>query len=458
MNRKKYQIFTPSHVVKKMLDLIGYKGSIILDKKIIDISCGDGAFLAEILDRLIIECKKINMEESDILKTCANNIYGVEKEEDVYSMCIRKLNAIIRNNFRKHYVHWSNVTRGDGLCINEKSFDFVVGNPPYISYKEMTPEQRNFLSSNFDSCKAYRFDYSYAFIEKNFSIMSETGKGCIISPINMYKIKSGLLIKEQLRPLLTKIIDVTEDNIFPGVLTNPVISVFEKNNKNNSLVIEKTGSKPRIVCRYNFENEIDPYKNKSERRFGDYFEVHSGVATLLNNAFLVDVNAKIENELLRNARSPKFERHHIKKSIIFPYLTDDNKICRISEKVFKKKFPHTFEHLSLFKNELEQRSVSDGIMWYEYGRTQALENMLKDKIMIPAIMSIGVKPIMLKRDDVVFAGLYIIEKDPERHPLSEAFEILSNNKLLYKYIKHSGVKMSGGSFRFGPNILEDYRY
>ena len=43
MQRKKYQVFTPEAVVEKMLDLLGYKGELIINKRIIDISCGDGA-------------------------------------------------------------------------------------------------------------------------------------------------------------------------------------------------------------------------------------------------------------------------------------------------------------------------------------------------------------------------------------------------------------------------------
>lgn len=39
------KIYTPSFVIEKMLNDIGFYGSNVLNKKIIDPACGDGRFL-----------------------------------------------------------------------------------------------------------------------------------------------------------------------------------------------------------------------------------------------------------------------------------------------------------------------------------------------------------------------------------------------------------------------------
>ena len=39
------QVFTPQYLVEEMLDYAGYKNTAIIEKHIIDNSCGDGAFL-----------------------------------------------------------------------------------------------------------------------------------------------------------------------------------------------------------------------------------------------------------------------------------------------------------------------------------------------------------------------------------------------------------------------------
>ena len=42
------KVYTPDYIVKNILNLAGYKGNNILQKHVIDNSCGDGAFLKEI--------------------------------------------------------------------------------------------------------------------------------------------------------------------------------------------------------------------------------------------------------------------------------------------------------------------------------------------------------------------------------------------------------------------------
>jgi adenine-specific DNA-methyltransferase len=49
------QVNTPDWIVKKILDMSGYSGKSILDKYIMEPSCGDGAFLIEIVKRYITE-------------------------------------------------------------------------------------------------------------------------------------------------------------------------------------------------------------------------------------------------------------------------------------------------------------------------------------------------------------------------------------------------------------------
>lgn len=47
------QVFTPINMVKDVLDAACYSGEVILNKHVIDNSCGDGAFLVEIINRYI---------------------------------------------------------------------------------------------------------------------------------------------------------------------------------------------------------------------------------------------------------------------------------------------------------------------------------------------------------------------------------------------------------------------
>ncbi|WP_454386828.1 Eco57I restriction-modification methylase domain-containing protein [Streptococcus sp. Marseille-Q8145] len=50
-------------------------------------------------------------------------------------------------------VNWQ-IISDDYLRYNLKMrFDFIVGNPPYITYQELNNMDRSFLKNNFTSCK-----------------------------------------------------------------------------------------------------------------------------------------------------------------------------------------------------------------------------------------------------------------------------------------------------------------
>ena len=54
------QVFTPNHIVDLILDEVGYFGEKIINRKILEPSFGDGAFLIKIIQRLIDTCKASN--------------------------------------------------------------------------------------------------------------------------------------------------------------------------------------------------------------------------------------------------------------------------------------------------------------------------------------------------------------------------------------------------------------
>lgn len=457
--RKKYQVFTPKKVVKLMLDSIGYNGPSIIHKTIVDISCGDGAFLCEALERYIDACKSICLPSNEIVALATKHIFGFEIDKDFFDQCVFRMKKIIHDTLNySSDICFSGLIMRDGLTYEEERFDFVVGNPPYLSYKEMDVEQRKCLSATFACCKSGKFDYSYAFIEKSINLLKDNGLACIISPINMYQIKSGCLIRNCVKNKIFRIIDVTEENIFPGVLTNPVISFFCLKGNDGFIEYIKGKSSTSINTESFLNNGIFRSIDKSKpNRFGDFFSVHNGVATLYNKAFIVQKNSKIEKGILKKACSPKEFRYKTNNQIIFPYRCQNGRIERLEEQEFKSIYPKAYAHLLGFKQELLKRDTEKTTKWFEYGRTQALKSVCSPKVLIPAIFSENIKPVILDDMCVVYAGFYVLSKDPANHPLSEAVSILSNPEL-FSYIQRIGVKMNGKTYRYSAKDLEEFRY
>jgi adenine-specific DNA-methyltransferase len=91
------QVYTPKHIVNDMLDLIAYKGEQILQKHIIDNSCGNGAFLVEIIERYIKAYKQKNNSLCGIENDLSKYIHGIEIDKTEWAECIKNLNRIYLN-------------------------------------------------------------------------------------------------------------------------------------------------------------------------------------------------------------------------------------------------------------------------------------------------------------------------------------------------------------------------
>lgn len=458
--RKKYQVFTPEKTVRLMLNEIGYYGVDIIDKTIVDISCGDGAFLREALVRYIEACKNSGIPDNEIFKMANDHIFGYEIDPIFYNECQNRMEKIARDaSVKNKKIAFSNIYNADGLKIDSIHFDFVVGNPPYLSYKEMDLDKRKYLKDNFATCKESKYDYSYAFIEKSIELLNDDGLAAIIAPINMYRIKSGRLMREYLCNKLFKIIDVTEEKIFPRVLTNPVISLFKKNNDSVEIEYIKADFKTKIPIISFYNNEFSKRSSLTTgtKRFGDYYSIHNGVATLLNSAFIVPKETDIEKTILKNAVSFRGIRYGAGSKIIFPYKIKKGKIFKYKEEYFKKTFPKAYVHLLKNKTKLFKRNSDSNAQWFEYGRSQALSMVLTKKVIVPAIMSEKMKAYILDADDIVYAGFFIVSKEPRYYSLENAVKILSS-KELYDYICKVGIKMNGKSYRYSVKDLENYTF
>lgn len=71
------QVFTPDYLVRNLLDCASYAGKGILQKHAIDNSCGDGAFLCEMVGRYIEEFRRRSKDDNSLkkeLERCATSL------------------------------------------------------------------------------------------------------------------------------------------------------------------------------------------------------------------------------------------------------------------------------------------------------------------------------------------------------------------------------------------------
>lgn len=463
MDLSKCQIFTPDYIVKYMLDKIDYTSN-IYGKKIVDNSCGTGNILVDVVERFILDAKKVRKKNKTIKNALESCIYGYDVDPKMVEMCIKNLNDVAQS-FGIVDINW-NIHNQDGLYIDGE-FDYVVGNPPYISYLDLDQEARTKTKENFKSCNIGKFDYSYAFIEKGLQLLKNGGKMAMITPANMFKTVFAEALRTTIKSELTHIVDCSAVKIFDEVLTSPAITIYEKGNKSNVLIYqemiknqiknETVIDKQSLTGKWNFTS----YVESGDRRFGDSFKASNCIATLANKIFIHTVNDQgfldidVEDDAVKEAKSPKSEQFGIKQKIIFPYYYENGELKNYTEDEINHKYPKLMEFLSSKKDALTIRDSDKSAQWYEYGRSQALRHINQKKLMISTIITKVVRVYELDISVVPYSGIYIVPRD--NASLDDA-KLILQTKRFYEYLLTKGVKVSGDSIRISSKDVEEYRY
>lgn len=467
--KNKCQIFTPNDIVEKMLELAGYTNN-LWGKTVLENSCGDGQILSSVV-RKYIECaKKEGISNAQIKLGLEADISGFDIDAELISKCKTRLSSIAEE-YGIRGVEW-NIQYQDFLQdSSQESYDFIVGNPPYIAYPDLDEETRKYVRDNFETCKKGKFDYCYAFIEKSYKLLANGGALVYIIPSNMFKNVFASELRTLIKADIEQIYDFPNDKIFTEALVSPAIIKVVKAGASDTLryirsvggkIQEKSIGKTDLSKKWIF----DTTSNQGGVRVGDYFRVSSCIATLLNEAFVIrdckiddkycyTDNGKIERALIKKAVSPKnkkYKKHT--EYIIFPYYYDSNGVlAHYTEQEMKEKYPCALQYLDSFRKKLDDRKADSSAKWYEYGRSQALQNANKEMILISSVVSACTNAYLLSEDEIPYSGLYIIPTG--NIPLSKLLFQL-NSKAFITHISKVGVCVSGQSKRITPDDIESF--
>lgn len=143
------QVFTPQYMVSTILDFCGYRGEVILQKHIIDNSCGNGAFLVAAVRRYCQAFLARSNDMEQLKKELQTYIHGIEIEDVAYRRCVMNL-SFATEQLGLHDVQFD-IRHADALTVTDYNdrMDFVVGNPPYVRVHN--------LASRYKQVKQFRF-------------------------------------------------------------------------------------------------------------------------------------------------------------------------------------------------------------------------------------------------------------------------------------------------------------
>lgn len=469
---KKCQVFTPENYVKELLDSVGYIEH-LYGKRILENSCGDGKILCMIVQRYIDDCKAKGYSKIKIEKGLLRDIYGVEIDPEQYFRCIENLNRVLQYN-KLNEIEWK-IYNEDYLRWNlTQQFQFIVGNPPYITYSELKKEEQQYVKSEFATCVKGKFDYCYAFIEKSIKSLAKNGKMSYLIPNSIFKTVFGQNLRNFIKPYITTIKDYTQESLFDEALVKSSIMVLDMQRQQHMLSYidmargEETNLPiNKLVNKWLFADS----QTKGIHRFGDYFKVSHVVATLLNEAYVIsdkDYEEKeqgilckgymIEGDVVKEAAAPRSLRYNKKEKIIFPYFYCDGNLVRFEDGEFEKCYPGAAAYLNEYREKLDKRKSDSSAKWFEYGRTQALSGLDCEKLLTSTIVTEKIAVYKLARECIPYAGMYIVKSESNsKFTLDDAIHILESVEFR-KYVQQVGIHISGSSLRITSKDIENYLF
>lgn len=454
------QVFTPNFIVRSMLDFAGYTHGNILQKHVIDNSCGDGAFLCEIANRYCGDYIDMHGSSTGLKEELKTYIHGIELDSTAYENCIYNLN-LIASAHDIDDADWD-IINCNALSVTHyhAMMDFVIGNPPYVRVHN--------LEDDYEEVKTFYFaqdgmtDLYLVFFELGLRMLNRKGKLCYITPSSWLSSLAATNMRNYVMTYrnLVGLIDLGHYQAFENATTYTMIALFDMQHANNQIdyyTYSERFHDKEYVDSFTYEHmEIGNNFYVSSRRdlallreiktstTHRYVQVKNGFATLADKVFIKDVPFRALTIPVLKASTGKW--HHG----FFPYDKKGKPLSK--EEIFSH--PEIAAYLeknkeTLLKGHTEKQKPD----WYLYGRTQALKDVYSNKYAINSIIK-DIESIKLVEVPIgvgLYSGLYILTEVPY-----DIIESIVKSEEFINYLAMLKNYKSGGYYTFNTKDLEQY--
>lgn len=387
--KNKYgQYFTIKSVADFMVSLIAHD----TNSCILEPSCGEGVFLTS-----LTESGYCNLDAYEIDPSLSNPYQFVRYESFVSAPTSDK-------------------------------YDVIIGNPPYIRWKNLEKELKDELESSPLWIRYFNSlcDYLFIFILKSIEQLNDNGELIFICPEYWMNTTHSRSLRDYMlnNGSITEIYSFKEAPLFEGVTSSFVIFKYVKsqwadqillysyNKKGKPIkddLINKTCFSKRDIPQF-IAGERWVLANTEERcsitslekackkqslllfdsdtnihRIGDFCDIGNGMVSGLDKAFCVsDTSILNEDEkaaLIHVYKAKDLQQYCNVTDSYYFFLQD-----RISESVFRARYPHIYAQLFIYRDDLLKRySYGRDLQIWEFAfpRNQALFKKEQERIFVP---------------------------------------------------------------------------
>ena len=473
--KNKYgQYMTPEIVANFMVSLANLKN----DSSILEPSSGEGVFL-------------------DVLKNKGyKNITAYEIDK-----------SIIKNN--------ENVINESFISANiKKGFDLIIGNPPYIRWKNLEQELKDELSNNelwSKYCNSL-CDYSSIFIIKAIELLNENGQLIFITPEYWLNTTHSITLRNYMldHGYFEEIYHFNETPIFEKATVSTIIFKFIKSSKkqnkkikiakyfknkklNEDILENLKNSIPQSDTEYieldKFEkdenwilaqkeiiSELNIFEKNCKKEspddlfstgfytIKDFCDIGNGMVSGLDKAFQINtknLNAEEKKYLIKVIKAKSLEP--FTHNGITDYFLIEEGVVK-SEEDFIKKFPNFYQQIQQYKEDLNKRyQYNREIKFWEWVflRNYKLFSKETPRIFVPCKERISNKNHF--RFSFIESGIYPTQDVTAIFPKKETKEniyyilALLNSKFVFDWLRFNGI-VKGNIVEFSEKPIASIPY
>lgn len=429
---------TPAVIVDEMMSKLFTGGSPSPESSILDPGCGRGAFI----DGIIRWCEDRNIE--------IPKITGVESDPKHITAIQEKYSAYPSIQIRHE----------DFLQQAPGKFDYIIGNPPYVSITGLNENEKEIYRRSFQSATG-RFDLYFLFFEQALRCLNKGGRLVFITPEKYLYVHSATQLRITLAECFVNEIHLADENSFGKLVTYPAITTITRQRSDKpTTIIFRDGTIKTVRLPKNGMSVLSLLYGKPQKRVGYCtlgeicLRVSAGVATGSDKVF-IRKKQEIGSHLKMYAFPTISGRHLSSDSfdvqsdleMIIPYY-QNGKLIPESQLGDLKKF------LALPENHsrLLKRTCVSKKPWYAFHETPPLSEILQRKILCKDITE---KPFFRIDDkgEIVpgHSVYYIVPKNPDLLP--GLHEYLNSNEVR-QWLEAHCQRAANGFIRLQSAVLK----
>lgn len=487
--------FTPGYIVDYMISTLSPAcGSCIIDP-----CCGCGAFLLGAADYMVRRYGKTYR------RVITENVYGMDiLPDNVFRSKLLLALLAYENGEMITLEDMKNIRCGNSLEARwSKSFDFVVGNPPYVRPQNMSAGTRNILHEKFSlSGNLY-----HTFYELAYRLLHEGGRLSYISPNDFLARGAGGTLRKFLETKLHAyiVVDFRDEMIFSAQVCTAIIFAEKGARADLRVAAIGQGVTPKQflqnLCFSKIgEGEMDAhewtlYDNRVKENLkkikhagvtlSSILDAKCGLSTGCNDVFVFSVHhedayyfyfmhegsmnkvekgvvlpvQKVSKVIRKNAGVRK------KLRVIFPYRKVGRKYQSVTASEMSDVYPACYEYLAKHRGDLERVCRrEDGVPFFAYGRRQSLD-FVKDGFFFQSYARMPNFTMNTCTGSLFYNGKFLSLK-PNAASLSElgnpdnidVLQKVLNSCVMQYYIRHSSSYIPGGYYYYSIKTLKAFAF